>query len=183
MRTGMILALLMLAPQEARSSNVDAVVIVEKGIYAARTVRNAERPRDLTSTYTADSIKLLKSTTVVPARKGIRFGLRYVIVGSSPGTTVELGLAINFPAPGLRAPGGHATYLRSEVAVPRVIGAAGYREFHFDHDWEIVPGLWVFEFWHGDRKVGEQAFCVVSESEEEAATPNSVPECPGTPVG
>jgi len=184
MRLGIVLALLTFVQYEARSSPIDKVVIVEAGIYSARTVGDVARPHDPTAIHTVDRIKLLESTTTVPARKGIRFGFRYVILGSPKGTNVELGLAINFPTPGLHAPGSNTTYLRSEVTAVRTIGSTAYREFHFDHEWEIIPGLWTFEFWYGDRKVGEQSFCVVQELREKDAERVAGPEeCPGTPVG
>lgn len=182
MRIGIILALFMLVPCEARSSEVDKVAIIEAGIYSARTVRNVARPHDPKATYTVDRIELLESTTTVPARRGIRFGFRYVILGSPKGKNVELGLAINFPKPGFHAPGSDTTYLRSEVTAVRPVGKMAYREFQFDHDWEMIPGLWTFEFWHGDRKVGEQSFCVVKELQEKDAGWVAVPKCPGTPT-
>lgn len=44
----------------------------------------------------------------------------------------------------------------------RTIGReAGYVDYGFDDPWELVPGTWTIELWHGDRKLATQSFTVV----------------------
>jgi hypothetical protein len=40
------------------------------------------------------------------------------------------------------------------------IGRVFYESYHFDHDWEMVPGAWSFEIWYDGRKLTEQKLTV-----------------------
>ena len=53
-----------------------------------------------------------------------------------------------------------------------MIGNTGYREYAFEHDWEVLPGKWTFEFWYRNRKVGEQSFCVYDHHRETKSRPS-----------
>lgn len=145
---------------------VDEVLIVEKGIYRAEIITKTEIPTATGAINTVADVKLLESTTYIPARKGVRFGVRYMIVGAQKGVSIDLRLTTRFPVAGLRNPrtGGH--YFNSEHSVARIIGNTGYREYAFEHDWEVVPGTWTFEFWYRNRKLGEQRFCVYRPTQE-----------------
>lgn len=113
MRIGMILWLLMLMPcSEVRGSEVSSIKIVEAGRYTARTVKDpvpgGSAPQRL------ESIRLLESTTVIPATKGIRFGFRYLIVGAARGQKIELAMVTVFPLPGQRPPGNQTASLSDQ---------------------------------------------------------------------
>jgi hypothetical protein len=183
MRSWIALLALILLPCEAKSSHVHDIVIVEPGIYQARTIKTIGNPFGVGRINTVDSIKLMKSTTIVPAREGVRFGFRYIIKGAPKGSRVELRLSINFPTPGLRIPHSQRIYLRNEYFATKTVGSSAYREFQFEHDWEIVPGLWTFEFWEGDRKVGEQSFCVQEELTEDDSRLDRSEKCTAPLVG
>ncbi|MBX9778298.1 MAG: DUF3859 domain-containing protein [Xanthobacteraceae bacterium] len=160
MRIGMILWLLILSPcSDVYGSEVSGIRIVEAGIYTARTVKNSDP--DSSAPETVDSVRLLESTTVIPASKGIRFGFRYQIVGAARGQQIKLGMVTVFPLPGLRTPTNQTPSLRSATILQRTVGTIAFRGYHFDHDFEILPGLWSFEFWYKGRKLAKQDFCVV----------------------
>ncbi|MDT9702363.1 DUF3859 domain-containing protein, partial [Streptomyces sp. P17] len=93
----------------------------------------------------------VRSTTTIPARQSLRFGLRYVVEGAPAGARVELRLVTVFPEPGLLDPASGVRHYESEYTIRGSIGTQAYREFMFDHTWEIVAGEWIFEFWHDGR--------------------------------
>lgn len=41
------------------------------------------------------------------------------------------------------------------------INVSQYWEYHFENDWEIVPGTWEFEFWSEGKRLAAQRFCVI----------------------
>lgn len=162
---------------------VDKVVIVEKGIYRAEIIRKMEIPTATGAINTVAGVRLLESTTYIPARKGVRFGVRYMIVGAQKGVPIDLRLTTRFPVAGLRNPrtGGH--YFHSEHFAARMIGNTGYREYAFEHDWEVVPGKWTFEFWYRNRKVGEQSFCIYRPPQGDEKPSELDEQCSDEPIG
>lgn len=156
----------LLAAAPAESQHVDRVVILERGIYQAHAVDSYRQPGALGAINRLRDIRLVRGTTNIPARRSTRFGLRYVLEGSPRGAAVEIKLVTRFPEGGLREPDSDRSRLKSEYVLPVEIGKRNYREFHLYEDWEFVPGVWIFEFWHGDRKLGEQAFCVFEPPED-----------------
>jgi hypothetical protein len=157
-----LLAFLLLSalPGNAQDLSIEKIVVVEKGIYRAETVNQREMPGTTGIINTVQNAKLIVNTTNILARVGVRFGLRYLAVGPPNGRSVALRLMTYFPATGLRNPDTRQTFFHSEHNVIIQIGATRYREYHFEHDWEIVPGLWSFQFWSANRKLVEQRFCV-----------------------
>lgn len=66
---------------------------------------------------------LVQSTTTIPARKSLRFGLRYVINGAPAGAKVEIKFITHFPEAGLLDPVTGIRHYESEYTAQRVIGA------------------------------------------------------------
>jgi hypothetical protein len=99
--------------------------------------------------------------------------LRYVVQGAALGDQVDIQLITRFPASGLTNPLTGASNTESQYSIRTAIGAVRYREFRFDQSWEMIPGEWVFEFWHAGRKIGSQKFCVVQPSQVDKPNANS----------
>lgn len=105
--------------------------------------------------------KLVESTTRIPGRKLVRFGVRYIVRGVPQGAEAEIRMVTRFPdSRPARADYNRLRHLQSEYTVRSLLGSVAYREFLFDDIREVVPGEWAFEFWFGTSKVGEQKFCV-----------------------
>lgn len=81
-----------------------------------------------------------------------------------------------FPAPGLFDPVARVRHRESAYDLRAFIGSPSYRESMLDHAWEIVPGEWIFEFWHGGRLIGTQRFCVL-DAETPPASSLLRPNC------
>ena len=134
------------------------IQIVERGIYRAETIKKTEAPGTTGLINTVQNVRLIASTTSVVGSLGVRFGLRYIVRGE--GSDASLKLVIAFPPVGLRDPQSRQVFFHSEHMVTVPSGVALYWEYHFEHEWEIVAGLWHFQFWHQDQLLAEQRFCV-----------------------
>lgn len=146
---------------QADEHRVDRASVLERGIFQARSGGPPIGHSSFGPVTKVRDVSLVRSTTTIPARKSLRFGLRYVIDGVPSGARVEIKLVTRFPEAGLLDPITGVRHHESEYTILGVVGAPAYREFRFDRSWEIVPGEWVFEFWYGGRKIGMQKFCVL----------------------
>ena len=144
----------------AQMPRIEAVRVIESGVYRAETIKRMDTPGTTGIVNIVENIRLIANTTNILAHIGARFGLRYMPIGSPNGAAASLKLAVTFPRQGLRKPDTGEMLYRIEHVVSAEIGATMYRDYAFENDWEIVAGLWIFEFWSEDRKLGEQRFCV-----------------------
>ncbi len=141
---------------------VQSIVITDFGLYTSQIDKTVNAPGTAAGTNNLVSdIKLLESTTTIPARLGSNFGFRYRIIGEGKSVTVKL--VTHIPEPGLRNPETGNTNVTSVVYIERSIGAVNFTSYSFDHDWEVVPGTWTKEIWVGDRKLASQSFNVVKQ--------------------
>jgi hypothetical protein len=136
------------------------IEIIEKGVYQAETIAQRVAPKSTGFVNSVKNIRLISNTTTVFAELGVRFGLRYEVLD----TTVQhapLKLIVRFPPAGLRNPQTGQTLFESEYTdhIPR--GVPLYWEYQLESEWEMVPGLWQFEFWSDDNRLAVQRFCVI----------------------
>jgi hypothetical protein len=159
------IAALAASPSAARSDQhqVYKAAVLERGVYQAGSEAYAIAQSSVGPVTKVRNATLVQSTTKIPARRFIRFGLRYVITGFPRGAQVGIKVVTRFPEPGLQDPRTGFRHNHSEYVIPAQIGAQAYREFMFDHSWEMLPGAWVFEFWHKCKLIGSQTFCVFEE--------------------
>jgi hypothetical protein len=141
----------------AQAATLQGVRVLEQGIYEAETDRSRQPANGVWPVY---NFRLSKATTSIPMRRHLRFGFRYVLQGAPHGKPEEVELVTRYPAPGILHPQTQIWRTESRYRLEVRIGIPRYREFQFVEDNELVPGLWVFEFWQGARKLGEQHFCV-----------------------
>jgi len=158
----------------AQIAPIERIHIIDRGIYRAVTVARDERLREGAVLNVVQNAHLINDTTAIIGRVGVRFGLRYTAAGVDGNT--ELKLVINFPAPGLRDPATGKVSFQSEFTVKPAPGAVHYWEYHFENEWEVVAGLWIFEFWIDGRRLAEQRFCV-SDADLNAATSAMMGKC------
>ncbi len=141
-----------------RSSS--SIRILERGIYRAETIGRTAAPGTTGVINTVRNPQLITATTVVVGHVGVRFGLHYSVVGGEPGSEKFLRLVILFPPEGLRNPQTGQLHYQNAREVTVAVGTAHYWEYHFENPWEIAEGIWLFEFWDGAKKIGQQRFCV-----------------------
>ncbi len=154
-----------LAPEPPVQVTGLRVEIVERGLYQTSTGVIRQMPNGIGENL-VDAIELERSTTHIPARPGVSFGLEFLVHGRPPGTALELTTTVVFPAPGLYPPGMPGPVAASTTPMVVEVGAPGaiYRGYTFDYDWEVAPGPWRFEIRLGDRLLAVQSFIVTSES-------------------
>ena len=133
--------------------------VTEAGIY---TTRGSETVSDFASgrSLGTDSFTLVQSTTNIPARIGTVFGFRYTIRGTPTNWPVLLTMVVEHPPYKNLKTG--KTQTRDEYKV-RSYSGQRYTPYRFDYEWELIPGRFKFEVWHGDKKLCEQSFMVVPD--------------------
>jgi hypothetical protein len=147
---------------QAQTLRVDKIDISDAGIYTGEVIKKTPDPTDPTGFLsTLGEVKLVERTTIVPAKLGVRFGMHWVFMGASKSGSADIRLVTRFPASGLRNSKTGEISFRSENTFSRKIGAANFYEYTLENDWEVVPGVWIFEFWHKDRKLAEQSFTLM----------------------
>jgi hypothetical protein len=161
----------------AETALIERIEITEVGIYCADTVGRIpfeDYPGGFRNIVT--NIKLLKQTTEIPALLGTRFGFYYAIAGRPIGMRSTLRTVTKYPSPGLHDPESGKTFQTSAHSYTVTIGGTGYTGYHLEYDWEMVPGIWTFEFWQRDRKVGEQRLALVVPQPQNQRHPTCAPQ-------
>ena len=115
---------------------------------------------------TASNIQHTATQRTVPAQIGITFGFRYKVVGRPAGSTVDLKKIIIFPLPGLQTATSSNPLTRAEFEVEAKIGETNSELYTLEDNFELVPGTWVLEMWHGSRKLISQSFKLDKQAEK-----------------
>ncbi|MCD9572577.1 DUF3859 domain-containing protein [Pseudomonas protegens] len=99
----------------------------------------------------------IQQTSVVPARLGTKFGMRYQLLGK---VAEDQPLTLLYLTPGIRTPDGvrHDKFEITQKLVPNAPQDVMAYEFTESH--EVVPGEWRFMVFQGDRLLAEQRFSV-----------------------
>lgn len=146
--------------------------VSQRGLY--RMVRSGgvvDDPKTTTGKVISNPvIQLVKSTERIPLIKGAQMYLQYRIwpFPNQP-AYVELRRVLKHPE--MKLPDGTVSTgsdfkVKRKVSSNHVIVYTGYG---FDEDYELVEGDWVFEIWHGDKKLIEQKFTTYWPDKEEIA--------------
>ena len=105
--------------------------------------------------------ELLQKTETICARLGVTFGFDFKIEGAPTGMPLALKAVTRFPPPGMVNAKGER-FTQNEYDGRVLIGAPNSRSFTFEEPWEMVPGIWIFEFHDQSRKIGEKSFEVLT---------------------
>ena len=98
-----------------------------------------------------------EQTDRIPLRIGAAFGATFTV--EAPGqSTVRLRSVTLYPSPGLRNPVTGVTGSHDEAVMTYRVGELSSDWFLFYYDWELVPGVWVWQLWDGDKKLAEKSF-------------------------
>jgi hypothetical protein len=165
LRMPALLALLLLffSANTAFAQDATRVEVYEYGLYALGPSHGEYAPPNMGYRHESVSeIQHLETTRTVPGRIGVSFGVRYRIQGNGFGFPVPLRIVLKFPPQGLYNPDYRDTLYVDETESVQVLGDDSYSGITFDEQWEIEPGIWTFEFWSGDKKLGEEQFEVVT---------------------
>jgi hypothetical protein len=130
------------------------------GIYDVRQGEAQDAPRTASGVYRVQSgFELVRQTDVIEAAPARVFGLGFRIVGDRTAGDVPMDWVTRFPDGGITNAAGER-FMRDEMACEVPLGAVTYRSYSFDEPWEMVPGVWVFEFRCDGQRIAEQRFTV-----------------------
>jgi len=161
----LIIGLALGAQPVMAGSTVTDVEIIDFGVLSAQLDRTIEDQTLVQGAHhTMKSSRILKSTTDISAKKGLKFGIRYIIKGFPIGSPVKISFVVLYPEPGLTNPGTGKTELQGMVTMVKKIGKITATGYLFNQDWEMVPGQWTFQIWHDGRKLAEKSFSVNASS-------------------
>lgn len=110
---------------DVEADSVRTLHVLVAGTYRAETAKNVPTAGTTGLVNFVRNVELLERTTSVPARRGVRFGLRYLVEGL-PGTSVDITFTVRFPPAGLRDPVGGRRHLRSTHSKSIPAGIALY---------------------------------------------------------
>jgi hypothetical protein len=142
----------------AQAPRVSGCEIVERGIYDLKTVKQVPSSSIASGTFVESKGKLVRSTSVIPARLGMAFGYQLKLVGSPVGASVTVNDVNIVPEPGLRNPKTGDTVFREEASYTRRIGDRWISDYQLNYGWTLLPGRWTFQIWVDGQKVCEQIF-------------------------
>ncbi|MEJ0023794.1 MAG: DUF3859 domain-containing protein [Alphaproteobacteria bacterium] len=155
---GLLLILALFAlPAAVSAQTVERVEISKFGIYTSRDISKSVRPDGIEEVIDGDS-RWLQQTDTIPARIGVKFGIRFKLEGA-PGA-VTLRRVTIVPEPGLRPRPGKPIK-RVERDITLSTGDSIDAGWSFDHAYELLTGIWTIQIWQGDRKLAEKKFKVV----------------------
>ena len=135
--------------------------ITEVGIYQAQVLTGETNAAGV-KLQGLDEFKLLKSTTNVPARVGIRFGFRYEILGTPTNAPITLTMVGTHPP--IKNPTTGKVETKETYSLRSWIGRT-YTSNSLEES-DLVPGDWTLEVWHEGKKLCEQAFLVVPDKKK-----------------
>jgi Domain of unknown function (DUF3859) len=147
----------------AEAPTVAGADIVQFGIYQASVLDTDKSGTTPSGTIDRVAYTFTSKTTTVPARKGIRFGYEYRLVGEPDGALVPVRKTTIFPPRGLRNGRTGEVFLRSDITERWSIGSPVLNGYSIDEDWEAVPGTWILQIWVGERKLAEMEFTLTAQ--------------------
>ena len=153
--------LVLLAGTAAQARDQVGVEIVQYGLFRSDIVGKQPGPGGVIHNV-VDNICHIATTETVPMKIGVHFGLRYRVTGPVAGGRVLLRRVIHYPVV-MTLPGGRPASLVSNFVELRA-GTTSYAEYALEHDWELVPGIWTFQFFERDRKLAEFRFTVAEDA-------------------
>jgi uncharacterized protein DUF3859 len=155
------IALIIMSIGFAHAETVRNIEIYEHGIYDSPEGVDVGLSRQGVVNAELDHIELLQSTRTVVAGIGVQFGFRFRIIGEPDGAPVPITITMKFPEPGITALDSPRRFVDDDFSYVQAVNSEDFYTFTFDRAEEMVPGLWTFEVWVGDRKFGEETFIVI----------------------
>jgi len=95
-----LFVILAASASQSEEYRVDRVSVLERGIFEASNHGPPIGHSRFGPVTNVRGVSLVQSTAAIPARKSLRFGLRYVITGAPAGAPVEIRLVTRFPEAG-----------------------------------------------------------------------------------
>ena len=149
----------------AQAPRIDHIEFTEYGIY---TVDREIQGRDALGINKASASNIRHAATLrtIPAQIGTTFGFRYKLLGKPYDAPIDLRKIVIFPAPGLIPSPSSTPIAQDEFILNTRIGHTSYASYTLEDSFELVPGKWIIEIWHGGQKLATQSFKNINPSPE-----------------
>lgn len=148
-------------PACAQDASVTGARMIWYGVYQAGSITTIEDSASPTG-------RRQVSTGIVPPKvnsdriaaiPNTRFGLGYRLIGSPAGAIAKIRHVRTFPPGGMVNPKTGQKYLKEQVELNLGIDRKDlFIGYLFEEDFTLVPGVWTFEVWNGNRKLLEKKF-------------------------
>lgn len=148
-------------------AKVTSAKITEVGIYEAKVLTDQTNAAGV-KLQGLDEFKLLKSTTNIPARIGVRYGFRYEILGSPKNAPIVLTMVGKHPPMKNSTTGRVGTV--DTYQLTSWVGKT-YTSDSLEEKAELVPGPRTLEVWHQGKKLCEQTFLIVAKEDQQISPP------------
>lgn len=161
MKKTLIMCIIFLSSLPSTAADITDIDISEYGIYTSEIIGTIYAPLTTSGKYNlVKNIQLVEKTDKIPAAKGTKFGLFYVINGDIDGEEVNITEIVKFPNPGYRDPQTGKLFRQSEFSSIKKIGSKNFVAGVFAEDWDLYPGNWQIQLWHNNQKLAEKSFFV-----------------------
>ena len=144
----------------AHASQIQRIELVGYGIYTS-IPQSCQRDTLGVNRCTVRDVRQITTTSIVPFRTGVEFGVEFKTIGSFDATAAEVRKVWIFPGAGLKSPFFNQPLRRDEEVISVPIGTGGFVAYTLDEPWELVPGIWTVEIWDGNRRLLSKSFTVV----------------------
>ena len=114
------------------------------------------------NTATGSNIRHTATLRTIPAQIGTTFGFQFRIVGKPYDAPIDLRGVVKFPSPGMTVPSSTTPVAQDQFKIQTKIGEPAYFSYTIEDSFELVPGVWTMEIWHGDRRLGAQTFTLTN---------------------
>jgi len=114
------------------------------------------------NTATGSNIRHTATLRTIPAQIGTTFGFQFRIVGKPYDAPIDLRGVVKFPSPGMIVPSSTTPVAQDQFKIQTRIGEPAYFSYTIEDSFELVPGVWTMEIWHGDRRLGAQTFTLTN---------------------
>jgi hypothetical protein len=118
-------------------------------------------PSGISRKYAAKEMVFLETTERIPAKLGIRFGLAFEIFNLP--NVPHIALRTRVLHPPMKKPDGTTP---TEFEYTRRLGVTngttyGGTSYRLDHDEEVLPGVWIFEYYFDEKLLFSKSFTLV----------------------
>ncbi len=165
------LVLLTASAVSAQARTVHGIESIESGLYRITVDKIISDDASVSGAKKiANKIQLYEKTAQVPAKIGVTFGFRYVIHGEPQGEPIVLTEKIIHPL--MINPETNESGTIYHHQIRKMLGAVNWTGFSFHRQWELVPGEYIFRYYHQDKMLFEKVFTVFTANEEKSAKSN-----------
>ncbi|MCE9551977.1 MAG: DUF3859 domain-containing protein [Planctomycetes bacterium] len=107
-------------------------------------------------------VEVAKQTTEIPATLGTSFGILFTLTGLPADRPIALRKVVTYPEitnPNGKKQTSHSVPL--EILSDNQGTISSFEGYKFTDSYELAPGEWTFEIWHGQQRLVRQVFSVV----------------------